>query len=226
MKIFKLFFSKKIYRNEIGEQVVKKRFLFFRTKKVFSVIDTSIPGGVILPSLNLKNVGKHSYCSTPPIIANSDETKIGSFVSIGNTCCLGSGEHPMNFLSTSPYFYLDKLGFKKKDMPSHNEFDHYAPIKIGNDVWIGNNVFIKNGIHIGNGAIIGAGAVVTKDVPPYAIVVGVPAKVIRYRFDEQTIEKLLKLEWWNLPDEIIKQIPYDDIDKALNFIEKYNEQNT
>ncbi len=80
------------------------------------------------------------------------------------------------------------------------------------------NVIIKDGVTVGDGAVIGMGAVVTKDVPPYAIVGGVPAKVIKYRFDEKTITKLLELKWWDLDDEIIKQIPVNDINKAIEFL--------
>ena len=92
------------------------------------------------------------------------------------------------------------------------------PVHIGNDVWIGSGVFIKNGITIGDGAIVGAHAVVTKDVPPYAIVCGNPARIIRYRLSDDIIKQLLELKWWNLPDDIIKQIPYDDVYKAIEFL--------
>lgn len=170
------------------------------------------------------SLGKHSYSGADIFIANPKGTYIGNFVSIGNCVRLGHGEHPLNYLSTSPYTYFDELKFKSPNMRSHPEFWHYKPVVIGHDVWIGDNVFIKNGIHIGNGAIIGAGAIVTKDVPPYAIVTGVPAKVMKYRFDENTIKKLLDLEWWFLPDEIIKQIPYDDIDEAIKFLENQKEK--
>lgn len=173
-----------------------------------------------LPKINCKNVGKNSYCATQPFIANPLETTIGNFVSIGENVRIGHGEHPLNYLSTSPYFYYDKLGWKIDKTPSHNEFWNYKAVKIGNDVWIGDNVLIKNGITIGDGAVLGLGAVVTKDVPPYAVVVGVPAKIIKYRFDNETIEKLLKSKWWERDDEFIKKISYDNIDIAINEVKR------
>ena len=91
-----------------------------------------------------------------------------------------------------------------------------------NDVWIGDGAFIKNGVTIGDGAIIGAKAVVTKNIPPYAIVAGIPAEVIGYRFDEKTICSLLESKWWNLPDDTIRQIPFDDIEKAVEFLASIN----
>lgn len=175
--------------------------------------------------IKLKNVGKCSYCATQPIVWNSEETRIGSFVSMGHGVIIGGGEHPLSFLSTSPYFYFDGIGYKSSNMPSHNEYNKHTPVIIGNDVWIGDEVKIKNGITVGDGAVIGTATVVTKNVPPYAIVAGVPAKIIRYRFDEKTISDLLELKWWDLDDEIIKQIPYDNIKKAIKFLKKTKKNN-
>ncbi|WP_370976719.1 CatB-related O-acetyltransferase [Enterobacter roggenkampii] len=107
-------------------------------------------------------------------------------------------------------------------MPTHDRFWYIEPVIIGNDVWIGDGAFIKNGVTIGDGAIIGAKAVVTKNIPPYAIVAGIPAEVIGYRFDEKTICSLLESKWWNLPDDTIRQIPFDDIEKAVEFLASIN----
>ena len=167
----------------------------------------------------IPNIGKCSYSYPDLYIANPQETSIGSFVSIGKGVRIGHGTHPQNYLSSSPYLYLDRLEYKTSVTPSHNEWEVLKPVHIGNDVWIGDDVWIKNGVTIGDGAILGAKSVVTKDVPAYAVVVGTPARVIKYRFAADVIEKLLQSKWWNLPDEIIKQIPYDDINKALEFID-------
>ena len=154
--------------------------------------------------------------------------KTGRFCSIGSNLSINAYTHPSHtFVSTAPCFFSlgKQCGMTYVD---HEKFDECRTIKeegyhvvIGNDVWIGNNVTIMGGIHIGDGAIIGTGAIVTKDIPPYGIAVGVPAKVIRYRFDEEQIRKLLKLKWWNNSFEWIKEHSedFDDIEK---FLEKYN----
>lgn len=171
---------------------------------------------------NFASVGKYTYSNSNLFVETPLQSKIGAFCSIGANVVIGHGEHPMEFLSTSPYFYLDRFGFKNKDMISYDKYwtHNLKGVDVGNDVWIGTGVFIKNGITIGDGAIIGAKSVVTKDVPPYAIVVGNPAKIIRYRFNEQIIKELLELKWWNLEDEIIKQIPYDNINQAITFLKE------
>ena len=94
-------------------------------------------------------------------------------------------------------------------------------IKIGNDVWLGRNVIITNGANIGNGVIAGAGAIITKDVPDYAVVLGVPARIVRYRYTKEQIEKLNKIAWWNWSDEVIRKRYNDFFIKIDEFIEKY-----
>jgi lipopolysaccharide biosynthesis protein len=171
----------------------------------------------------IQHIGKYSYAA-PDTHIQCVSTVIGSFCSIGQRVVIGHGKHPKDFLSSSPFFYFDELGFKSEDMPAHDEFWYIEPIIIGNDVWIGDGAWIRNGVTIGDGAIIGARAVVTKDVPPYAIVAGVPGGIIGYRFDEMTIRALLDSEWWNLPDDVIRQIPFDDVPQALSFLAVYSEK--
>ena len=132
--------------------------------------------------------------------------EIGRFTSISNQVETNLGIHPYTFpyVSTSPIFYsLQKqCGLTFVDKQYFKELK--SPIKIGNDCWIGPRVFIVGGVNIGDGAVILAGAIVTKDVPPYAIVGGVPAKILKYRYDEETIEFLLKIKWWNFSIDWIK----------------------
>lgn len=136
---------------------------------------------------------------------NRDKLVIGKFCSIacGAKFLFNSANHTMTSLSTYtfPLFY-EEWGLEKEKIAE--AWDNKGNIVIGNDVWIGYEAVILSGVTIGDGAVIGSRAVVTRDVPPYTIVGGVPARTIRRRFDEQTIEKLLGLKWWYWPEERIK----------------------
>lgn len=142
---------------------------------------------------------RHSFCGYDCEIVNCE---IGSFCSIANGVIIGGGMHPMNWVSTSPVFYEGRDSVKAK-FSTHSRTNPEKTL-IGHDVWIGRNVIIKQGVKIGTGAVIGMGAIVTKDVEPYSIVAGNPAKIVRYRFDQLTIEKLLTSEWWLFDDEKLK----------------------
>lgn len=137
---------------------------------------------------------------------NGDKLIIGKFCSIacGAKFMLTSANHKMSSLSTYPFpIFYEEWGLDAKDI--RNAWDNKGDIVIGNDVWIGYEAVIMAGVTIGDGAIIGTRAVVTKDVPPYTIVGGVPAKPIRKRFDDETIERLIKLRWWDWEHEKIAQ---------------------
>ena len=137
---------------------------------------------------------------------NGDRLIIGKFCSIacGARFLFTSANHTMQSLSTYPFpIFFEEWGLDRADITQ--AWDNKGDIVIGNDVWIGYEAIVLSGVHIGDGAIVGARAVVTKDVPPYTIVAGVPAKEIRKRYDPQTIERLCDLKWWNWTHEKIRQ---------------------
>lgn len=175
------------------------------------------PNVKILPKTNLLNVkvGKYTY-----IGANNSmqDVEIGAFCSIGSYVSIGGGLHPMDIPSTSPVFYESSNCFRSKKFLFSNDISYpQIKTKIGNDVWIGDKVYIRAGVIVGDGAVIGANSVVTKDVPPYAIVAGCPAKILRYRFEEEAIKKMLNLKWWEWDDKKISEnrLSFASIDKLL-----------
>lgn len=181
------------YRNRIAESL---KYLTFGEKQAKEIS---------------KKCGKHTYLCDYVTVASMHST-IGSYVSIADNVSIGTTHHPVDFLSTHPFCYFEMMKLKNsKQIP----FEYNTPCHIGNDVWIGKSAIIMDGITVGDGAIIGAGAIVTHDVPPYAIVGGVPAKIIRYRFKEEIIKDLLELKWWELDEELIGKFPFDDIEKCI-----------
>jgi acetyltransferase-like isoleucine patch superfamily enzyme len=152
--------------------------------------------------LNNSSVGKGTYIAINSRIYN---TNIGKFCSIGPNFISGWGIHPINGISTSPVFYSPngQAGFTYS---SENKVEENIPIHIGSDVFIGANVTVLDGVTIGDGAVIGAGAVVSKNIPPYAVAVGCPIKIIKYRFEKQVVEELLKYKWWNRDETTLRKV--------------------
>lgn len=165
------------------------------------------------------SIGSYTYFAGFNSVMNA---QIGKFCSIGANVCIGPGRHPLDFVSTSPVFYSihKQCGITFADKSYYNEM---GKVKVGNDVWIGTNAVILDDVTIGDGAVIAAGAVVTKDVEPYSIVGGIPAKFIKKRFSEDVIEKLLNFQWWNKDADWLKENYklFHNPDELLNYIEKH-----
>ena len=149
------------------------------------------------------SVGAYSLVNVDSVVYR--KTNIGRFCSIARNCEIGVAAHPVDWLSTFSCYRIleEKVTFDLQDTI------------IGNDVWIGAKSIIKNGVIIGNGAVIGAGSVITKNVPPYSIVCGVPGKIIRYRFNPEIIAELNELNWWDIPIEHLKKVQFTNVEKAI-----------
>lgn len=163
---------------------------------------------------------------------------IGRFCSIGANCSIGAGEHDLNCISASIVFEMNNNERFNKFCSLTDDVNYFTEMReklkisklrgaerirkktiIGNDVWVGTGAIIMQGITIGDGAVIASGSVVTKDVPPFAIVGGVPSKIIRYRFDDITNQRLLDSKWWEYGPDIVKGLDYTAPEKIIDIIE-------
>lgn len=163
------------------------------------------------------------YCFINANTCIFDGVRIGRFVTFARNCQIGGTEHPIHYVSTS-FFRISRNWFPDDPTAQTAELVRNSrpkdrkrtnSIVVGNDVWFGASSLVLRGVTIGDGAVIGAGAVVTKDVPPYAIVAGNPAKVIRYRFEPDIVEKLRHVRWWDRDMNVISRLPLDDVEKTI-----------
>lgn len=196
--------------------------------------DTLPAKALLEPPLSLKwmkashslEMGAFSYGVSGSYFA----CRIGRYCSFGEDVQIGRHPHPMHWFSTSPFFYqgyqdvLDRPAPPGIDLQPGRDFPHHSPpvvlkeTVIGNDVWIGHGAFIAPGVHIGDGACIAAYSVVTKDVPPYALVAGVPAVVKRFRFAEKRVDRLLRSRWWEFAPWDLKGAPVDQMPAFFDFL--------
>lgn len=161
-------------------------------------------------------VGAYTLLNNPTLGACT----IGRYCSFAPGVIVGSAEHPVDYFTTSTAgWQRNFMGWRKEGIHQPCRFNDRPETTIGHDVWIGQNAFIRAGVSIGTGAVVAAGAVVAKDVPPYAIVGGVPAKIIRYRFEENTIRRLLDTKWWQFSIYDFG-VPVDNVQELLTWIEE------
>lgn len=175
------------------------------------------PASKVSSSTHLVNVkmNKYSFIGSNCTVIN---TEIGAFCSIADNVIIGGSTHPIKWVSTSPVFHSGK-NIMGKNFSDHL-FQTTKKTIIESDVWIGNNCLIKSGITINTGAIVGMGAIVTKDIGPYEIWAGNPARMIRKRFDDNTIEGLLDIKWWEWNDDKLDNNA-DFMNNVSEFIKHY-----
>lgn len=211
------FIDKRKYKLEILGKKVNIRNVHFEGRN--SVFTNT--------ALSNCEIGTCTYISRNCKLYN---VKIGKFCSIANDVHTCNGQHPTSkFVTTFPSFYYDtdeQIGFSfHKGQPLFDTLrlasgSNKYEVVIGNDVWIGSHVLLMPGVTIGDGAVIAAGSVVSKDVDPYTVVGGVPAKAIKKRFTESQIEKLANVKWWDWPNDVIEN-RYREFDNIDKFIAKY-----
>jgi acetyltransferase-like isoleucine patch superfamily enzyme len=166
-------------------------------------------------------VGKYFGMNESCFVARAT---VGAYCSIGARTSINPFNHPVDWLSIHEFQYhpnsFDWVGEYNGIRRLERTPDMYEHVSIGNDVWMGHNVNVLPGVSVADGAVIAAGAAVTKTVPPYAIVAGVPAKVIRLRFPEKIVERLLRVKWWDLELSELSGLPFRDVERCVGMLEE------
>ena len=207
-------------KSKLNKKGVKlKGIVYFNQNTLFGGYNRVSYNSIVSNSV----IGRFSYIGKNDQL---DNVEIGKFCSIGSDLKVVTATHPSkDFVSTHPAFYSAQSRLVKSFAEEDIFVEHLSVngrnLIIGNDVWIGHDVRFIGGITVGDGAIIGTGALVTKDVPPYAIVGGVPAKIIRYRFNEEQIAFLLRFKWWDKDDEWLKE-HVKEFSSIENFVQLEN----
>lgn len=221
MLVIKFYHKYKNYKYKKRQKELKKEYPTSNVGSYASVSGTKLEGyNVINDGVNVNKsvVGFGTVIGGGTNLSNS---LIGRFCSIAGGIHIVTPTHPLDMVSTYPGFFNTCNNYPfGKSKTRKDEFLHTSngfSVEIGNDVWIGEGVTFKGGVCIGDGAVIGMNATVTKDVPPYAIVGGVPARIIKYRMNEEQIKKMLEIKWWDWSPDLIKQRreEFSDIQKFI-----------
>jgi len=186
-------------------------------------VQTIAQGSLFLQSNEFMDVGKWTYGEPTILFPRHHFVRIGNFCSFaGGVLIIIQGEHRSDWISTYPFMSFAS-GYWPNAIGIQGHPGSKGPVVIGNDVWIGANALILSGVTIGDGAVIGAHAVISKDVPPYSIVAGNPGRVVKYRFNPETIDKLLAISWWNWSDPEIHSVVHllcsEKIDDFIQYCE-------
>ena len=220
--VLDLFTRYKVYTSSSSEQRLKIGDVIGLIPATSLENYSHILSGRVMPCA----LGAFSYSHS----AYHHELSIGRYCSISWGMSVIAGDHPMDWATTSPFShhpydmpgvgdYLRNVGTSQFLL---HRFDQgLKPARLGHDVWLGQNVLVKRGVTIGHGAVIGAGSVVAKDIPPYAIAAGVPARVLRYRFPADLIDRFLKLEWWRYGPEVLQPL---DVREPAAFLDRLEER--
>jgi acetyltransferase-like isoleucine patch superfamily enzyme len=210
------------FENATNEAVILHDLI--RVSPGARIVKSAVHGPISLERIALigpeVTIGKYCGINQDSFVIRSD---VGAYCAIGAKSSVNPFSHPTDWFSINEFQYHPTVfgwipEYKNLQRVSRTA-DMFTRAKVGNDVWIGNNVNIL-GVNIGDGAVIAAGSIVTKDVPPYAIVAGIPAEIKRYRFSEKLIERFLRTKWWELELEQLSGLPFRDPERCLDLVDE------
>ena len=204
--------------NNTGPETIVDAERNIRLKSFSKVIQSEIDGSFTLGEYSCVNRSHFGRYSGVGSLGYVTDTTVGRYCTFGSRLSIGAFNHPTDWLSVHEFAYRDISGIYGETIIDGGRnllLDGTRPTRIGNDVWIGDNATVKRGVTINDGAVIGLSAVVTRDVEPYGIVVGNPGRILRKRFSDTVIAKLLELQWWKMDLQSLRGIDFQNIERAI-----------